>query len=69
MDLSQVCRLVTPTNMAIFILGVTHFGRLQRSHRTWRERKAHVGELLSMDGLNPCVVREPRRDLSPHGVH
>jgi hypothetical protein len=29
---------------------VTHFGRRQRPHRTWRERKAHVGELLQMDG-------------------
>ena len=30
--------------------GVTHFQRRKRPHRTWRERKAHVGELVQLDG-------------------
>lgn len=30
--------------------GVTHFRRRKRPHRAWRERKAHVGELLQLDG-------------------
>ena len=30
--------------------GVDHFRRRERSHRAWRARKAHVGELLQMDG-------------------
>lgn len=30
--------------------GVDHFARRMRSHRSWRERKAHVGELLQLDG-------------------
>ena len=30
--------------------GVTHFQRRKRPHRAWRERKAHVGELLQLDG-------------------
>jgi len=30
--------------------GVTHFQRRPRPHRAWRERKAHVGELLQLDG-------------------
>jgi hypothetical protein len=30
--------------------GVTHFQRRTRPHRAWRERKAHVGELVQLDG-------------------
>lgn len=30
--------------------GVTHFRRRRRSHRAWRARKAHVGELVQLDG-------------------
>jgi hypothetical protein len=30
--------------------GVTHFQRRKRPHRSWRERKAHVGELVQLDG-------------------
>ncbi|MEK7352533.1 MAG: helix-turn-helix domain-containing protein [Nitrospirota bacterium] len=30
--------------------GVTHFQRRPRPHRAWRERNAHVGELLQLDG-------------------
>lgn len=30
--------------------GVTHFKRRKRPHRAWRERKAHRGELIQLDG-------------------
>ncbi len=30
--------------------GVTHFRRRKRPHRAWRTRKAHVGELVQLDG-------------------
>ncbi len=30
--------------------GVTHFRRRKRPHRAWRPRKAHVGELVQLDG-------------------
>ncbi len=30
--------------------GVTHFRRRRRPHRAWRARKAHVGELVQVDG-------------------
>jgi hypothetical protein len=30
--------------------GVEHFTRRKRPHRAWRERRAHVGELLQLDG-------------------
>lgn len=30
--------------------GITHFTRRKRPHRAWRERKAHVGELVQLDG-------------------
>lgn len=30
--------------------GVTHFRRRKRPHRAWRARKAHVGELVQLDG-------------------
>jgi len=30
--------------------GVTHFQRRKRPHRAWRARKAHVGELVQLDG-------------------
>ena len=30
--------------------GVTHFRRRKRPHRAWRERNAHVGELIQLDG-------------------
>lgn len=30
--------------------GINHFARRKRPHRAWRERKAHVGELVQLDG-------------------
>jgi transposase len=30
--------------------GIDHFARRKRPHRTWRARKAHVGELVQLDG-------------------
>ena len=30
--------------------GIDHFTRRTRPHRAWRERKAHVGELIQLDG-------------------
>ena len=30
--------------------GVTHFRRRKRPHRAWRARKAHLGELVQLDG-------------------
>lgn len=30
--------------------GVTHFRRRKQPHRAWRARKAHVGELIQLDG-------------------
>ena len=30
--------------------GMTHFQRRKRPHRAWRERRAHVGELIQLDG-------------------
>jgi len=30
--------------------GIEHFQRRKRPHRAWRERKAHVGELVQLDG-------------------
>ena len=30
--------------------GIDHFTRRKRPHRSWRERKAHVGELVQLDG-------------------
>jgi hypothetical protein len=30
--------------------GTTHFQRRKRPHRAWRERRAHVGELIQLDG-------------------
>jgi len=30
--------------------GIEHFARRKRPHRAWRERRAHVGELLQLDG-------------------
>ena len=30
--------------------GIEHFTRRKRPHRAWRARKAHVGELIQMDG-------------------
>ena len=32
--------------------GVTHFQRRKRPHRAWRARKAHVGELVQLDGAH-----------------
>jgi len=42
--------------------GVDHFRRRKRPHRAWRARKAHVGELLQMDGSHHDWVegRGPR---------
>ncbi|MDP3091982.1 MAG: helix-turn-helix domain-containing protein [Nitrospira sp.] len=30
--------------------GIAHFTRRKRPHRAWRARKAHVGELVQLDG-------------------
>jgi len=32
------------------VRGIDHFRRRKRSHRAWRERRPHVGELLQLDG-------------------
>ena len=32
--------------------GTTHFQRRKRPHRAWRERRAHVGELIQLDGAH-----------------
>ena len=32
--------------------GVTHFRRRKRPHRAWRARKAHIGELVQLDGAH-----------------
>jgi hypothetical protein len=34
----------------LLVKGVTHFQRRKRPHRSWRERNAHVGALLQLDG-------------------
>ena len=31
------------------VRGIDHFRRRKRSHRAWRERRPHVGELLQLD--------------------
>lgn len=38
--------------------GVTHFQRCQRPHRAWRERKAHVGALVQLDGSHHDWLEE-----------
>jgi transposase len=42
--------------------GVDHFGRRPRPHRLWRARKAHVGELVQLDGSHHAWLegRGPR---------
>ena len=42
--------------------GVVHFARRKRPHRAWRARRAHVGELLQLDGSHHDWVegRGPR---------
>jgi transposase-like protein len=38
--------------------GVTHFRRRARPHRAWRERKAHRGELVQMDGSHHAWLED-----------
>jgi transposase len=38
--------------------GITHFRRRARPHRAWRERKAHRGELIQMDGSHHAWFEE-----------
>ena len=38
--------------------GVTHFRRRARPHRAWRERKAHRGELIQMDGSHHAWLED-----------
>lgn len=42
--------------------GIDHFGRRPRPHRVWRARKAHVGELVQLDGSHHAWLegRGPR---------
>ncbi len=42
--------------------GITHFTRRPRPHRAWRARKAHVGELVQLDGSHHAWLegRGPR---------
>lgn len=42
--------------------GVTHFQRRKRPHRAWRARKAHLGELVQLEGSHHdwCEGRGPR---------
>jgi hypothetical protein len=44
--------------------GVEHFTRRKRPHRVWRERRAHVGELLQLDGSHHDWLE----GRGPHGV-
>jgi transposase-like protein len=38
--------------------GVTHFKRRKRPHRSWRQRKAHRGELVQMDGSHHAWLED-----------
>jgi len=38
--------------------GVAHFRRRTRPHRAWRERKAHRGELIQMDGSHHAWLED-----------
>lgn len=38
--------------------GVDHFQRRKRPHRAWRARKAHVGELVQLDGSHHAWLEE-----------
>jgi hypothetical protein len=44
--------------------GIEHFTRRKRPHRAWRERKAHVGELIQLDGSHHDWLE----GRGPHGV-
>jgi transposase len=44
--------------------GSAHFARRTRPHRAWRERKAHVGELIQLDGSHHDWLES----RGPHGV-
>ena len=53
--------------------GVVHFTRRTRPHRAWRERRAHVGELIQLEGSHHdgfegrgprCVLRADIDDAS-----
>jgi transposase len=44
--------------------GIDHCARRRRPHRAWRERKAHVGELLQLDGSHHDWLE----GRGPHGV-
>ena len=53
--------------------GVTPFQRRKRPHRAWRERRAHVGELIQLEGSHHdgfegrgprCVLRADIDDAS-----
>lgn len=44
--------------------GVEHFRRRKRPHRAWRARKAHVGELVQLDGSHHDWLE----GRGPHGV-
>ncbi len=53
--------------------GIDHFTRRKRPHRMWRARKAHVGELIQLDGSHhdwvegrgpACVLRAYIDDAS-----
>lgn len=44
--------------------GIEHFQRRTRPHRAWRERKAHVGELIQLDGSHHDWLE----GRGPHGV-
>ena len=55
--------------------GVRHFRRRKRPHRAWRARKAHVGELVQLDGSHhdwlegrspACVLMAYIDDASSH---
>ena len=44
--------------------GIEHVTRRKRPHRAWRERKAHVGALIQLDGSHPDGVE----GRGPHGM-
>ena len=39
-----------PLRQGLRARGIAHFTRRTRPHRVWRARKAHVGELVQLDG-------------------
>ena len=43
--------------------------RKRKTHRQWRERKDHFGEMLQMDGSHHDSLRGQRAEVCPHGLY